>query len=68
MSPGAASSLTVPALPSPKRDMQAGNDETDCPQSSCGDTVGIQSKDDQILAPAVRVRESMAPLDVVSQR
>ena len=48
--------------------MQAGNDETDCPQSSCGDTVGIQPKDDQILAPAMRMRESMTSLDAVSQK
>jgi hypothetical protein len=46
--------------------MQAENDETDRPQS-CGDTVGIQPKDDRILAPHVRMRESMAALDVVSQ-
>jgi hypothetical protein len=40
----------MPALPSPKKDMQAGNGETDCLLFCLGDTVGIQSKDDQILA------------------
>ena len=57
----------MPALPSPKRDMRAGNDETDRLQLILGDTVGIQPKDDQILAPAKRrLRESMTALDVVS--
>ena len=42
----------MPALPSPKRDMQAGNDETDRLQLILGDTVGIQPKNDQILALA----------------
>jgi hypothetical protein len=48
--PPVVPSLTMPALPSPKRGMQAGNDETDCLLFCLGDTVGIQSKYDQILA------------------
>jgi hypothetical protein len=47
--------------------MQVGNDETDRLQLILGDTVDIQPKDDQILAPAKRrLRESMTALDVVS--
>jgi hypothetical protein len=47
--------------------MQVGNDETDRLQLILGDTVDIQPKDDQILAPAKRRRrESMATPDVVS--
>ena len=49
----------MPALPSPKKDMRAGNDETDRLHFILGDTVDIQPWNDQFLA---FVCESMAPL------